>query len=46
MKYHVGLDVTLKDTAICVIATDAGSCAEGKAATEAEAIAAFLSATG
>jgi hypothetical protein len=28
MKYHVGLDATLKATAICVIATDAGLCAK------------------
>ena len=46
MKHYVGLDVALKETAICVVDDQRRIVREGKAATEPEAIAAFLVATG
>ncbi len=46
MKYYVGLDVAMKETAICVVDDQRRVVREGKAATEPEAIAAFLVATG
>ena len=45
MKHHVGLDVAMKETAICIVDDERRIVREGKAASEPEAIAAFLSAT-
>jgi transposase len=46
MKYYVGLDVAMKETAICVVDDHRRVLREGRAVTEPEGIAAFLSATG
>jgi transposase len=46
MKHHVGLDVAMNETAICIVDDGRRIVREGKAATEPEAIAAFLSVTG
>jgi transposase len=46
MKHYVGLDVAMKETAICIVDDQRRIVPEGKAASEPEAIAAFLSATG
>jgi transposase len=46
MKHYVGLDVAMKETAICVVDDQRRIVREGKAATEPEAVTAFLSATG
>jgi hypothetical protein len=46
MKHYVGLDVAMKETAICIVDDQRRIVREGKAATEPEAIAAVLSATG
>ena len=46
MKYYVGLDVAMEETAICIVDDERRIVREGKAASEPEAIAAFLSATG
>jgi transposase len=46
MKYYVGLDVAMKETAICIVDDERRVVREGKAASEPEAIAAFLVATG
>jgi transposase len=46
MKYYVGLDVAMKETAICVVDDQRRIVREGKAATEPKGIAAFLSAAG
>ena len=46
MKHYVGLDVALKETAICVVDDGRRIVREGRAASEPEAIAAFLVATG
>jgi transposase len=46
MKYYVGLDVAMEETAICIVDDQRRIVREGKAASEPEAIAAFLVATG
>ena len=46
MKYYVGLDVAMEETAICIVDDERRIVREGKAASEPEAIAAFLIATG
>jgi transposase len=46
MKHYVGLDVAMKETAICIVDDQRRIVREGKAASEPEAIAAFQSATG
>jgi transposase len=44
MKQYAGLDVSLKETAICVVAEDGEVLIRGSVATEPRAIAAFLAA--
>jgi hypothetical protein len=39
MKHYVGLDVAMKETAICIVDDQRGIVREGKAATEPEAFA-------
>ena len=46
MKCYVGLDVAMEETAICIVDEQRRIVREGKAASEPEAIAAFLIATG
>ena len=46
MKHYVGLDVAMKETAICIVDDQRRVVREGRAASETEAIAAFLVATG
>ena len=46
MKYYVGLDAAMNETAICVVDDQRRVLREGRAVTEPEGIAAFLSATG
>ena len=46
MKHYVGLDVAMKETAICIVDDQRRVVREGRAASEPEAIAAFLVATG
>jgi transposase len=46
MKHYVGLDVAMKETAICIVDDQRQVVREGRTASEPEAIAAFLSATG
>src|SRR5688572_11902548 len=46
MKHYVGLDVAMKETAICIVDEQRRIVREGRAASEPEAIAAFLVATG
>ncbi len=43
MKYYAGLDVSLEETAVCVIDAEGAVVAEAKVASEPEAIAAYLS---
>ena len=43
MKYYAGLDVSLEETAVCVIDAEGQVVAESKVASESEAIAGFLS---
>jgi hypothetical protein len=45
MKHYVGLDVAMKETAICIVDDERRIVREGKAASEPQAIAAFLIAT-
>ncbi|GEP61007.1 hypothetical protein RSO01_81730 [Reyranella soli] len=42
MKHFAGLDVSLKETSVCVVDEGRKVVKEGKVASEAEAIAAFL----
>jgi transposase len=44
MKHYVGLDVSLKETAICVVDETGTICREGKALSDPEAIANWLTA--
>ena len=46
MKYYVGLDVSLKETSVCIIDQDGAFIKEGSVLTEPEAIAGFLKSTG
>ena len=46
MKHYVGLDVAMKETALCIVDDQRRVVREGRAASEPEAIAAFLVATG
>ena len=42
MKYYVGLDAAMEETAICVVDDQRRIVREGKATSEPEAIAEFL----
>lgn len=42
MKYYAGLDVSLEETAVCVIDGEGRTLAEGKVASEPDAIAGYL----
>jgi hypothetical protein len=46
MKHYVGLDVAMNETAICIVDDERRIVRDGKAASEPEAIASFLVATG
>ena len=46
MKHSVGLDVSVKETAICIIDEGGKVVRETKAATEPQAVIAFLSSAG
>jgi transposase len=46
MRYFVGLDISTAETAICIVDCDGNVVKEGAAATEPEAIKAFLRSTG
>lgn len=42
MEYFAGLDVAMKETAICVVDAEGNTMIEGKALSEPDAIADFL----
>ena len=46
MKYYVGLDVAMDETAICIVDDQRRTVREGRAASAPDAIAAFLTARG
>jgi transposase len=46
MKYFAGLDVSLDETAICIVDEDGTIISEGKAASEADNLARWLAAAG
>ena len=46
MKHSVGLDVSVKETAICIVDEGGTVVRETKAATEPQAVIAFLSSAG
>ncbi len=46
MEYYVGLDVSVKETAICVVDRDGGIVREARLETEPETVAGFLHGAG
>jgi transposase len=46
MKYYAGLDVSLKETSVCIVNQDGDILKEGKVPADPEPLAAFLKATG
>ena len=46
MRYFAGLDVSLNETAICIVDEDGIVISEGKAGSEPHALVRWLSATG
>ena len=46
MKYYAGLEVSLKETAVCIVTQDGDIVKEGTVPTDPEPLAAYLKATG